>query len=283
MRGRGVRAGPASLLVAVLLGGCAPTAGAGSERPVGPPARPSLVIPVPTPREGFQPDPAGLLARITITDGYADAMLSLSADGRVVLVADTSVNATRDDFRTWTVSDAALDRALRSLRRLGILEAEPGTFGSGEVTPYSRSVGVFLAEGRVVSGSQESARFPALWRAAVRLVQPASYADGLLSGPEPFVPTEIGLLLSRPDPANPYPVARWPFDEPIAQVAHPVAGSPGDLAVCLVGADAAKLFASLPDGRVGVFRWTDGASVWSGGVHVSTPGYTLHGGGCDSA
>jgi len=285
VRGRGTRSGLASLLAVLLLfpllGGC------GSA--VGPGAVPRLPSPAGTvglpssPRQGFQPDPTGLLARITIDDGYDGAMLSLSTDGRVVLVADTSVGATRDDFVTWTVSKAALDRALGSLRRLGVLEAEPGDFGPEEVTPSGRSVGIFFGEGRVIGGSGGSPRFARLWRTVVRLAHPSSYGDGLVSGPEPFVPHAIGLLLSRPDPANPYPVARWPFDEPITQMAHPVAGSPGELAVCLLSTDAATLFASLPEGRVGVFRWSDGASLWSAAVNVSTPGYTLHGGGCDPA
>ena len=271
------------MLVVLLCGGCGPTASLPSEQPAGRPPQATLVIPSQAPREGFQPDPTGLLARITIHDGYDDAMLSLSTAGKVVLVADTSVGATRDDFVTWTVSDTALDRALGSLRRLGVLEADPGDFGPEEVTPYSRSVGIFFGEGRVIGGSEGSRRFARLWRAVVRLAHPSSYGDGLVSGPEPFVPTEIGLLLRRPDPANPYPVARWPFDEPITQMAHPVAGSPGERAVCLLSTDAATLFASLPDGRVGVFRWSDGTPVWSGAVNVATPGYSLHGGGCDPA
>ena len=285
MRGRGTRSGPASLLAVLLLfpllGGC------GSA--VGPGAVPRLPSPAGTvglpssPRQGFQPDPTGLLARITLHDRYDSAMLSLSTDGRVVLVADTSVGATRDDFVTWTVSGPALDRALGSLRRLGVLEADPGDFGPEEVTPYGRSVGIFFGEGRVIGGSEGSPRFARLWRTVVRLAHPASYGDGLVAGPEPFVPRAIGLLLRHPDPANPYPVARWPFDELITQMAHPVAGSPGELAVCLLSTDATKLFAALPEGRVGVFRWSDGTSVWSGGVDVSTPGYTVHGGGCDPA
>ena len=200
------------------------------------------------------------------------------------MVGDTSVMATRDGFVTWVVSDAALDRALRSLRRVGVLDAEPGAFGEGRVSPYTRSVAVSFGSGGVISGSEESPHFPRLWRAATRLADPTSYGDGLVSGPGPWVPDEIALLFRRPDAANPYTMATWPFDEPIEQMASPApAGSQGELAVCLRGADAARLFASLPGGVVGVFRWSDGTSTWSARVDVTTPGYRLYGSGCDPA
>lgn len=232
---------------------------------------------------GFEPDADGTLVRIAIHDGYGGPMLSLSTDGRVVLVGDTSVNATRDAFVTWRVSDAELDQALGSLADLGILDAEPGAFGRGAVTPGGRSVGVFLGSGGVISGSQESPRFPSLWDAVTRLADPASYGDGLVSGPEPWVPDEIGLVFSRPEAANPYPMATWPFAEPIEQMAGPSRGGlPGELAVCLRGADAATLFESLPGGVVGVFRWSDGTATWSARVDVTTPGYRLSGSGCDA-
>lgn len=248
----------------------------------------ALPVPAPVPPDGsaawqgFEPDADGTLVRISIHEGYDGPMLSLSTDGRVVVVGDTSVLATRGAFVTWQVSDAALDRALRSLRRVGVLDAEPGAFGEGGVSPSGRSVAVFFGSGRVISGSEESPRFPRLWRVATRLADPASYGAGLLSGPEPWVPDEIGLLFHRPDAANPYPMATWPFDEPIAQMARPApAGSQGELTVCLRGADAATLFASLPGGVVGVYRWSDGTAVWSARVDVTTPGYRLYGSGCD--
>lgn len=277
-------------LLAMLLGAWGPVDHESSSSPELPsptatiqPA-PSLVAPGGSRAwQGFEPDVDGTLVRITIDDGYDGAQLSLSTDGRVVLVRDTSVEATRDDYVTWVVSDAALRRALRSLARVGVLDAEPGTFGEGAVSPYTRSVGVFFGQGLVISGSEESPRFAPLWRAAERLTHPASYGgDGLVSGPRAWVPDEIGLLFDRPDAANPYPGASWPFDEPIRRMAHPApAGSQRELAVCLRGADAAKLFASLPGGVVGVFRWSDGAATWSAGVDVTTPGYSVYDGACD--
>ncbi|NYD43023.1 hypothetical protein [Nocardioides panaciterrulae] len=293
-----------TLLLAVLLGGwvapadthsASPGSGSSAEASTMPspgpapgPAHtsssaPPLVAPAaPQSWHGFAPDADGTLVRIAIDDGYGSAMLSLSSDGRVVRVGDTSVNATRDAFVTWRVSGAGLDRALGELARLGILDAEPGAFGQGGVTPSGRSVAFFFGAGGVVSGSEESPRFPSLWRTATRLADPTSYADDLVSGPEPWVPDEIGLLFSRPDAANPYPMAAWPFDEPIEQMAVPApAGSPGELAVCLRGEDAAKLFAALPGGVVGVFRWSDGTATWSARVDVTTPGYRLYGSGCD--
>jgi hypothetical protein len=279
-------------LLAVLLGTIGPVTGAsstesGSTEPGSTVTRlptPAVVPPSPSPaRQGFGPDADGTLVRIALNDGNASARLSLSTGGRVVLVRNTSVLATRGSFVTWMVSDAALDRALRSLRRVGVLDAEPGTFGDGTVSPDSRSVAFFFGSG-VISGSQESPRFPRLWRTATRLADPASYGDGLLSGPEPWVPDEIALLFRRPDPGNPYPMATWPFDEPIARMAQPApTGRPGELAVCLRGPDAEKLFASLPGGVVGVFRWSDGTATWSGRVDVTTPGYRLYGSGCDPA
>ncbi|MFC4783401.1 hypothetical protein ACT8ZV_02935 [Nocardioides sp. MAHUQ-72] len=275
-------------LLALLLGTTGPVAGLSSTGPDTPPPTPSLVTPSPVAPggsdswHGFAPGADGTLVRISIHQGYVSAQLSLSADGRIVRVSDTSVLARRDGFVTWQVSDAALQRALGSLARLGILDAAPGTFGEGAVSPSGRSVAFFLGQGRVISGSQESPRFDRLWRAATRLADPASYGDGLVSRPEPWVPDEIGLVLSRPDAANPYPMATWPFDRSIEQMARPAPpGSLGDLAVCLRGADAARLFASLPGGVVAVFRWSDGTATWSARVDVTTPGYRLSGGGCD--
>ncbi|GAA2142794.1 hypothetical protein GCM10009844_14370 [Nocardioides koreensis] len=278
-------------LLAVLLAATGPVTGLSSTGPASPSETDSplytLAVDPPSASpawQGFEPDADGTLVRISIHDGYDGPMLSLSTDGRVVVRGETSVLATRDDFVTWQVSDAALDRALRSLRRVGVLDAEPGAFGEGGVSQYTRSVGVFLGSGGGISGSEESPRFPRLWRAATRLADPASYGDGLVSGPEPWLPDEIALLFHRPDAANPYPMATWPFDEPIAQMAQPApAGSMGELAVCLRGADAATLFASLPGGVVGVYRWSDGTAVWSARVDVTTPGYRLTGSGCDPA
>lgn len=275
-------------LLAVLLATIAPVAELSSTGPNGPGGTgttlptPSVVPPGEAPAwQGLEPDGDGTLVRIELNDGYRGARLSLSTDGRIVLVGNTSVMATRDAFMTWVVSEAALDRALRSLRRTGILDAEPGAFGEGQVSPSTRSVAVFSGSG-VTSGSEGSPRFPRLWRAALRLADPSSYGAGLVSGPEPWVPDEISLVFRRPDAGNPYTTATWPFDEPIQQMAHPApTGSLGELAVCLRGADAAKLFASLPGGVVGVFRWSDGTATWSAAVNVTTPGYRLRPSGCD--
>ena len=283
-----LRWGIRAWLLVMLLTACGPAAETSSPGPATPgETGTTMSTPSPLPPrgssawQGFDPDDDGTLVRVAINDGYYSARLSLSTDGRIVLVGNTSVSATRDAFVTWVVSDAALGRALRSLRRIGVLGAKPGAFGEGGFSPYTRSVLVAFGPGGV-SGSEESPRFPRLWRAATRLADPSSYGDGLVSGPEPWVPDEIGLLFRRPDAGNPYTMATWPFDEPIEQMADPSPpGSSGELAVCLRGADAAKLFASLPGGVVGVFRWSDGTATWSGRVDVTTPGYRLHPSGCD--
>lgn len=264
-------------LLALLLASCAPAVAPDAVPPD--PSGPASAVPSPA-AGALVPDSEGVLVRIEIHDRFGGGRLSLEADGRVVLVHDSSVLATRDAFVTWTVTPRALARASSALGRTGILEAEPGDFGEGSVQQGSRSVGIFR-DPMVISASEESPRFPPVWRAVRHLADPAWWGDGLVSGPEPFVPDEISLVFSPPEDANPYPMATWPFDETIEQMGEPATGLPGELAVCLRGDDAARLWASLPSGQVGVFRWADGSATWSARVDVTTPGYRLYGGGCD--
>jgi hypothetical protein len=282
--------GAVALSFVVALSGCtAPSEG--DETTTTASAGPGALTVLPGLRDsvhGWEIGPEGLLARISLNDRVGSRQLSLAPDGTVVLVADTSVSAGRDDYRTWRLSLGGLGDVLLSLDDAGVRTTEPGGFGRGMVGSGSRSLGIVFGHGSVTSGSDEHPAFEPLWDLADSLMDPDRYGDALVSGPRPWAPTAVGISAGPPDrtgraPDGLGPFRSWPLARTIREVTggRKIENSYGEpeWATCLRGSQARRVFATLDGRNTAYLRYDDG-SRWEVTVTVVTPGYALLGSPC---
>ena len=217
----------------------------------------------PRPRQ----DAEGVLFRAVVDEG---PMVSLESDGRVVYVLDRTVTSSTDDYRSLrldeegtqrladTVFDALLERGAEEDTGVGVFH------GGGFFNVAPAPIGARLAD---LSWLEE------------HVVEPLG----------PWVPEELSIEAHPPLPAPPSPLraedpfAPWPLDVRVDELPHRVVDHPyGErLAICLVGDQAAKVFALLTGVNHAYLRVDDGRR-WELNVDVHSPGYRLHGSACES-
>ncbi|MFP5252849.1 MAG: hypothetical protein ACLGH4_03530 [Actinomycetes bacterium] len=221
----------------------------------------------------------GSLVRVVLTDGPgAQRMVSLTADGRVVSAADTSVYLSRRDLTTWRLTKAQLATALGALDAAGVRTAEPGSFGEDAGAP---SASVFFEPGRVAGGTD-----PRLVETVRAVVEPPA------RGVRPWAPAAIGFLAGPPDRTGRSPLGpsnrfrRWPLGRGVEELAFgemdDAYGEPR-LALCLRGRQAATVWRRLFTGENTAYLRVDDGRRWELNASVVLPGYVLYGSPCHGA
>lgn len=221
----------------------------------------------------------GSVVRIVLTEGPgAQRMVSLTADGRMVSVADTSVFMSRRDLTTWRLTRTQLATALGALDAAGVRTSEPGAFGEEAGAPYAS---VFFEPGRVVGGTD-----PQLVDTVRAVVEPPA------RGVRPWSPYAIGFLAGPPDRTGRSPLGaedrfrRWPLERGVEELASGemdnAYGEPR-LALCLRGRQAARVWRSLFTGENTAYLRVDDGRRWELNASVVLPGYVLYGSPCDDA
>ena len=232
-------------------------------------------------------DETGVVLRVDVHAGFArSGIVSFEADGRVVRAADTSVHASVDDYATWRISRAGLERVLRAFDDLDVRTAEAGDSGPGAVSPSSRNVGLWFGGGRVLSGSAPLAATgdPAepverLWALANDVADPAWHGRYVVGEPGPWVPDGVGVLAGPPDTigAAGDGFRPWPLGRGIRALSlgsRPSSHGVPEEALCLTGDDAAKVFALMDGENLSRLRVHDGEQ-WELTLMVHLPAYHL--------
>ncbi|MGH3330630.1 MAG: hypothetical protein ACRDPJ_04905 [Nocardioidaceae bacterium] len=243
-----------------------------------------------SPDGAWQPDVNGVVLRVDVHEGYdRSEIVSFAQDGTVVRAAETNVYASVDDYTTWRIDQAGLQRVLRAFDELDVRVATPGTLGDGTVSPDNKTVTLWMGD-RVLSASvpmHHSSVIQAerLWKLANRVIVPDWHGSHVVEAPRPWVPSLVGVRASGPKPRSPVPGAampcdvadaatrssnvlcRWPLDRPVAVMGEEF---------CLEGDDARKVFAMLTPGRNSAHVYADdGHDVWDLHLNVHLPAYYL--------
>ncbi len=110
-------------------------------------------LPTLSPDGAWRPDVNGVVLRVDVHEGYdRSEIVSFAQDGTVVRAAETNVYASVDDYTTWRIDPAGLQRVLRAFDELDVRVATPGTLGDGSVSPDNKTVTLWMGD-RVLSGS----------------------------------------------------------------------------------------------------------------------------------
>lgn len=214
---------------------------------------------------GWEVQPDGHIVRISFSGAET---YSFDVSGRVVRVADTSINMDAGDLTSWRISKRELATVLGALDALGVREAVPGDFGSTDTGP---GVVILFGQGRVISGDDDR-----LVSIAREVTEPPE------RGVRPWVPEKIGFLAGPPDrtgrsPLPPdAPFHPWPLEKGIWELSSgtaPNAYGETRLAVCLTGRDAATVWRTLFTGRNTAWLRVDDGRRWELNATVELPGY----------
>jgi len=207
----------------------------------------------------LKPDADGVLFSAAGAGWY----VAVQADGRVVHVADTSANATPDDYRTWRATAHGRERLVAALQK----ELDrPAPSGRGASAQYG--------EDRVVRISDALA-------AALR--NPRWLGADLAAPAGPWVPDHLTVYASRASGST-QPARRWPYAAAIGLRNDGVALDHGRqrTLLCLDGAEVAPLFQKLRGVNARNVLVDDGQR-WTLAVHPAYPGNRPAGDPCPRA
>ncbi len=196
----------------------------------------------------LKPDADGVLFSAAGAGWY----VAVQADGRVVHVADTSANATPDDYRTWRATEHGRERLVAALHA----ELDrPAPSGHGPSSHYG--------QGHVV-------RIGDAFAAALR--NPRWLGADLAAPAGPWVPQHLTVYASRASGST-QAARRWPYAAAIGLRNDGVALDHGRqrTLLCLDGAEVVPLFQKLRGVNARNMVVDDGQR-WSLTVQPAYPG-----------
>lgn len=225
--------------------------------------------------EGFEelgPGPDGVVFRIHLPDGDPEGV-TLLADGTVVALLDSGVDAGRDGIVQWRVDDATRDEVVA-------LVLDPDLLAGLDPPPPTGAAPTGGELANMAFGGCCAVGLPStLARAAVDLL---SDAEGHVEPSRPFVPSTLPVRARRADTADGAPrdlvaAQPWPLERSIVELGQVADGVTGGsvLHLCLQDEEAASIWDLLGPGtnRAWLAVVDDGAT-WYLDVSLWLPGFT---------